>query len=145
MVLAVGDDRMPRIIDSPDERRISASHVTDKEIGPLHAFPGERVEDAVRVRRDRAIVEGDDDLMVFERQRFRILHAADAGEVSRVYGENATGAKRVRIAWARLRSGRGDASNKTKYNDHYATHQHAPRPRADCLQREASGHYWARH
>src|SRR5262245_10624049 len=145
MVLAVGADRMPGIVDAPDERRIGACHITDEEIGSLHAFRGECVEDGVRVRRDRAIVEGDDDLMVFERQRFRILHAADAGEVSRVDGENAAGAKRVRIAWARLRSGRGDASNKTKYNDHYATHQEAPRPRADCLQREASGHYWARH
>src|SRR5262247_2079575 len=126
MVLAVGADRMPRIIDAPDERRISACHVTDEEIGRLHAFRGERVEDGVRVRRDRAIVEGDDDLMVFERQRFRILHAADAGEVSRVDGENAAGAKRMRTTWARLRGGRGNASNQTKYYDQYATHQEAP-------------------
>ena len=74
--------------------------------------------------------------MVFERQRFRILHAADADEVSRIDGENAAGAKRIRIARARLCGGRGNASNKTKYNTQYAAHQ-APRPRADCLQREA--------
>ena len=76
--------------------------------------------------------------MVFERQRLRILHAADAGEVSRVDGEDAAGAKRIRIARARLCGGRGNASNKTKYNNQYAAHQEAPRPRADCLQREAS-------
>jgi hypothetical protein len=74
--------------------------------------------------------------MVFERQRLPILHAADAGEVGRIDGQNAAGTKRIRIARARLCGGRGNATNKTKYNDQYAAHQ-APRPRANCLQREA--------
>ena len=136
MVLAVGADRMPGIVDAPDDGGISACHFTDEEIGRLHAFRGEGIEDGVGVGRDRAIVEGDDDLMVFERQRSRILHGTDAGEVGRVDGQNAAGAKRIGIARAWLCGGRANASNKTKYNYQHATHQ-APRPRADCLQREA--------
>ncbi|HET9584051.1 MAG TPA: hypothetical protein VFP38_08380, partial [Bradyrhizobium sp.] len=52
-----------------------------------------------------------------------ILHAADAGEVGRVDGQNAAGAKRIRIARARLCGGRGNASNKTKYDKQYAAHK----------------------
>src|SRR5262245_60080892 len=126
MVLAVGADRVPGVVDTPDDGWIGVRHFTDEEIGRLHAFRGERVEDGIRERRDRAIIESDDDLMVFERQCFRILHAADAGEVSRVDGQNAAGAKRIRISRARLRGGRGNASDKTKQNDQYATHQEAP-------------------
>ena len=81
MVLAVGADRVAGIVDAPDDRRISARHFADEEIGRLHALRGQRIENGVGVGRYRAVVEGDDDLMVFERQRLRILHAADAGEV----------------------------------------------------------------
>src|SRR6185503_7199407 len=126
MVLAVGADRVAGIIDAPDDRRVGARHFTDKEIGGLHALRGERFEDGVGVGRDRAIIEGNDDFMVFERQRLRILHAADAGEVTRVDDENATGAKRIRIARAWLCGGRGNASDKTKYNYQHATHQETP-------------------
>ena len=67
MVLAVGADRVPGIVDAPDDGRVSARHFTDEEIGGLHALRGERIEDGVGVGRDRAIIEGNDDLMVFER------------------------------------------------------------------------------
>jgi hypothetical protein len=123
MVLAVGADRMPGIVDAPDNGRIVACHLADEEIGRLHAFRGECIEHRVGVGRDRAIIEGDDDFMIFERQRLRILHAADAGEVGRIDSQDAAGAKRIRIARARLCGGCSTASKKTKCKNQYATHQ----------------------
>jgi hypothetical protein len=54
-----------------------------------------------------AVIEGDHHLMVVERQRLLVLHAADLAEFAWADGKDAAGAERVWIARARLRRGRG--------------------------------------
>ena len=52
------------------------------------------------VRRQRAVVEGDDHLMILQRQRVLVLNIADARERRRIDREGAAGAKRIGIARA---------------------------------------------
>ncbi len=119
---------MAGIVDAPHEGGVGTSHFADQEIGRLHALRGERVENDVRVGRDRAVVEGDHDFMIVERQRLRILHAADAGEFSRSNRQRPAGPERVRIARAELIGAHANACDKTKKQNHYGPHK-APRPR----------------
>jgi hypothetical protein len=48
----------------------------------------------------RAVVESEHDLMVFERQALAILHAAKPGMLEGIHHDGATGTERVRIARA---------------------------------------------
>jgi hypothetical protein len=78
--------------------RIAAGHPADQEIIGLHAMLGQHVEHAIGVWRHRAVVEGQHDLLVLERQRMGILRRADTRILSRVHRDHPLGAERVRIA-----------------------------------------------
>jgi hypothetical protein len=64
----------------------------------LYTFAGKRVEDMVGARRQRPVVEGEHDLMVFEWQALAILHAAEPGMLVRVHHHGATGPDCVRVS-----------------------------------------------
>src|SRR5581483_9038887 len=136
MILAVRTDRVSGVVDTPHNGRVGACHFADQEIRGFHALRGEGIENGVGVGWDGPVIEGDDDLMIVERQRLRVLHAADTGEFGWADCQRSAGAKRIRITGAGLRGGRGYASGKTKKQNKHDTHK-APRPRADRLQREA--------
>ncbi len=108
MVIAVGADGMALGEGAAGEVGIAAGHPADQEIIGIHAMLGQHVEHAIGVWRQRAVVEGQHDLLVLERQRMGILRRADAGKLSRVHRQHPAGAERVRIArtiiGARLRS-----------------------------------------
>ncbi len=100
MVLAVGADGVAFGEDAAGEVRIAAGHAADQEIVGLHAMLGQHVEHAIGVGRQRAVIEGQHDLLVLERQRTGVLHRADAGEFARVDRQHPAGAERIRIAGA---------------------------------------------
>ena len=56
---------------------IGLRHLPDQEVVHLDAVLGENVEDAARIGGQRSVVEGQDDLMVLERQARLVLHRAD--------------------------------------------------------------------
>ena len=84
--------------DAAGEVRIAARHAADQEIIGFHAMLGQHVEHAIGVWRHRAVVEGQHDLLVFERQRVGVLHRADARKLARVHRHHPAGAERIRIA-----------------------------------------------
>ena len=98
MVLAVGADGVALGEDAAGEVGIAAGHAADQEIIGLHAMLGQHVEHAIGVWRQRAVVEGQHDLLVLERQRVGVLHRADAGKFARVHRHHPAGAERIRIA-----------------------------------------------
>ena len=73
-------------------------HLADHEERRLDALRGEDVEDLIGIRRQRAVVEGDDDFLVVQRQRVRILHAAELLVVAEIDRQHAAGAERVGIS-----------------------------------------------
>ena len=89
MALAVIGDRVAFVVDAPHDGGIAAHHPPDQEEGRLHAFGGEGVEDAAGIRRQGTIVEGQDDFAVPERQRFVVLHRAQAHMLARVHDDRA--------------------------------------------------------
>ena len=98
MVIAVGADGMALGEGAAGEVGIAAGHPADQEIIGIHAMLGQHVEHAIGVGRQRAVVEGQHDLFVLERQRTGVLHHADAGEFSRIDRQHPAGAERIRIA-----------------------------------------------
>src|SRR6516164_8230690 len=79
VVLGVVGDGVALVVNAPHHPRIGARHLPDHEEGRLHTFRCEGLEDAVGVTRQRTIVECQNDLMIVKRQRFGVLHGADAG------------------------------------------------------------------
>ena len=75
-------------------------HPADHKEGRLYAFAGKDIEDVIGAGRQRAVVEGEHHLMVFERQALAVLHAAEQGMLKRVDHDGAAGAERIRIARA---------------------------------------------
>jgi hypothetical protein len=59
--------------------------------------------------------------MIVERQRLRVLHAADPAEVARAYGEYTAGAERIGVTGARLRNGSG-TTDQPKNKKHNTAH-----------------------
>ena len=59
-----------------------SGHVADGEKSRLHAFGRKDVEDLVAVARQRPVIECQHYFMIGERQRFPILHGADARMLS---------------------------------------------------------------
>ena len=98
MVLAVGADGVAFGKDAAGEVRIAAGHAADQEVVGFHAVLGQHVEHAIGVGRHRAVVEGQHDLFVLERQRTGVLHHSDAGKLTRVDRQYSAGAERIRIA-----------------------------------------------
>src|SRR5262249_9893720 len=100
----------------------------DHEERRLHAFGGERVEDAVGVGRQRAVVEGQHHLVVVERQRLAILHGADARMLVRVDGDGAAHAERAGRALLCARRPDGKNGRQQKRRGDGATHAPASTP-----------------
>ena len=68
MVLAVIGERVAFVVHAPHDVRERTRHAADQEEGRLHAFLRQDVEDARGIGRQRAVVEGEDDFLVVERQ-----------------------------------------------------------------------------
>ncbi len=66
MVFAMRADRVAFFVFAAHDGGIGARHFADQEIGHLHAFGGEDVEDLVGIGRQRSVVEGDHDLFVVQ-------------------------------------------------------------------------------
>ena len=81
--------------------RLRARHLSDHEEGRLHTFRCEGLEDGVGVTRHGTIVECQNDLMIVKRQRFGVLHGADAGMLVGIDHECAADPECAR--WAMLR------------------------------------------
>ena len=67
MVLGVRANAMAGLIDPPHHGGIRTGHVAHQKISHLDALRGEDVENRVGVARQRAIIEGQDDLFVGKR------------------------------------------------------------------------------
>ena len=98
MIFAVGADAVPGLIDAAHHAGIRVGHAADEEIRRLDALRSEDIEDLVRIRRQRSIVEGGDNFLIGERQRFRILHPADPRQLAGLQHEHAAGSERVGIS-----------------------------------------------
>jgi hypothetical protein len=68
--------------------------------GRLDALRGENFQNLVAVARQRPVIEGQHHLMIFERQRFGILHGADAGMLAGIDHQGSRGAERIGMAGA---------------------------------------------
>ena len=79
---------------------IGLRHLADEEEGRLDAFGGEQVENAAGVGGQRAVVEGEHDLLVGERQRLGILHHPETDMFVRVDDQSAARPERVRLSRA---------------------------------------------
>jgi hypothetical protein len=100
MVLAVGANGVAFGANAPGQIGVAAGHPADQEIVSLHAILRQHVKHPVGVGRQRAVVEGQHDLLVLERQRLAVVHGADAGKLPGIDLHHPAGAERVRIAWA---------------------------------------------
>src|ERR1700722_14469097 len=77
MVLAVGADRVARRVFSAYYIWELSSHAADDEKRRLDAFRGKDIKNFVGVGRQRPIIEGEDYLLVSEREGLGILHRAE--------------------------------------------------------------------
>ena len=100
MGIAMRADGMSGRMNLAHRLGIGLRHPPDEEEGRLDAFGSENVESAGGVGRQRAVVEGQHDLMVGERQRLGILHHPEADMLGRVDHQGAAGAERVRLSRA---------------------------------------------
>ena len=103
MIFGVRADGVSGVVDAPDRGGKFARHTADEKIRGLYALRREDIEYRVGVARQRSVVEGQDDLLVGERQALRILHHPDAGEFAGFKRENAARSQRVGIAGAFFR------------------------------------------
>ena len=97
MMLAVRADGVAFLIDAAHRCRKRMRHFAHHEERRLDALRGQNVEDLVGVRRQRAVIEGDDDFLVVERQRIRILHTAELLIGAKIDRQHAARAQRVRF------------------------------------------------
>ena len=95
MAFAMRADRVAFLVNPAHNGRIGASHFADHEIRRLHALRSEDVENLVGIGRQRAVIEGENDLFVVERQRVGILHVADPRILGGIEREHAARAERA--------------------------------------------------
>jgi hypothetical protein len=81
----------------------------------------------MRVGRQRAVIEGQDDFVVVERQRFPIIVHAEEGMLPRIDRDRAAGAERTRIPRAVGRHGRSSASHSGQHAINGDCAAHAPK------------------
>ncbi|MHC2265920.1 hypothetical protein ACVILJ_001303 [Bradyrhizobium diazoefficiens] len=98
MVHAVRADGVARRDKLAHPFRIRLGLAADDEEGRLDALVGEDLEHLVGIFRQRTVVEGQDDLVILQRQRLAVLHRADARMLVRIDHEGAGGPERVRVA-----------------------------------------------
>jgi hypothetical protein len=111
MAVAVRPDGVARFVDAPDHVREIVRHLADQEERCLHAFVIKRVEYLGGARRQRAVVKTDDDLVVFEREAFVVLHGAEPWMLGGIDDQRPARAEGVGIAWAFSSSGGGRRHN----------------------------------
>src|SRR5579872_5766430 len=153
VILTVGADGVAGVVDAAHQLGVSTRHLADKKIGRLDALRGQCVEDNAGIGRNRTIVEGDDDLVILERQRARILDAAKTGKFAGCYRQHAAGAQRVGItrtlfgpySGRRCKIAKRDAAESERKTAH-----EVPRsPRAFCFWKSpnsaANGRYESLH
>src|SRR6476659_8671717 len=92
MILGVGAYAMAGVAELADAFRSSLGHAADGEEGCLYALRGENVQNLIAVARQRPVVEGQDYLVIVERQCFGILHGADAGMLPGIDHQSSGGA-----------------------------------------------------
>jgi hypothetical protein len=127
VVLAMGADDVAAVIDAAHRVGVGLRHPADQEVGDLHAFRRQRVEDSVGIGRQRTVIESNDHLMVVERQRGPVLHAANARQSRRIDRNRPAGAQGIRVARARVGHGRGHAAKQAADRKCSASHSD-PRP-----------------
>jgi hypothetical protein len=88
-------DRVAFLVNAAHHGGIGASHFADHEIRRLHALRSEDVENLVGIGRHRAVIEGENDLLVVERRRVGILHVADPRILGGIEREDAARAERA--------------------------------------------------
>src|ERR1700745_2402424 len=120
VVLGVVGDGVALVVNAPHHPRIGARHLPDHEEGRLHTFRCEGLEDAAGVTRQRTIVECQDDLMIVKRQRFGVLHGADAGMLIGIDHECAADPERA--WWALLGICGADQENQNGERRNGAAH-----------------------
>ena len=113
----MGGDGMAGIAHLAHAFGVGVGLPSDQEEGRLGAMGGEDVEDLVAVFRQRTVVEGEDYLMIFQRQRLGILHGADQRILPRIDHQRARRADRIGMPGAiggrrGLRRGAGQHSQK---------------------------------
>src|SRR5271166_3533737 len=77
MAPAVGADRVSCGCNLTHRLRIRCCHAANHEIRRFDTLCRQYLQDLLRMRRQRAVVEGDHNLMVVERQALVITHRAD--------------------------------------------------------------------
>ena len=120
VVLGVVGYGVTLVVNAPHHRRIGARHLPDHEEGRLHTFRCEGLEDAAGVTRQRTIVECQNDLMIVKRERFGVLHGADAGMLVGIDHECPTDPKCAR--WTLLGICRADQQNQIGARRNSAAH-----------------------
>ena len=100
MILAVGADGMAGVAELADAFRKGLGHAADVEEGRLDALRGENFQNLIAVARQRAVVERQHHFVILQRQRFGILHGADARVLAGIDHQRSRGAERVGMAGA---------------------------------------------
>ncbi len=102
---------------APRDPRQAFRVAADVEEGGADALVGQRVEDFRGRRGVRPVVEGDDHLMVGERDRLRIALEADLEAAMRSDGDDSRRAELVRPAFARRRGARAEHQRNQRARD----------------------------
>jgi hypothetical protein len=89
---------MAFLVNAAHNCGISAGHLADHEVRHLHALRGKDVEDFVGIGRQRAVIEGEDNFLVIERQRVGLLHVAHSRILGGIERKDTAGAERVRMS-----------------------------------------------
>ncbi len=102
VILGMGGDGVAGGGELVHAFRIGARLLTDGEEDRLDAIIGEDLQHLVAVAGQRPIIEGQDHLVIPERQRLGILHGADSRMFARIDHQGTRGADRVGMAGAIL-------------------------------------------
>ncbi|MEY9919789.1 hypothetical protein ABIF99_006104 [Bradyrhizobium japonicum] len=124
--------------DALDHVRMFGGVQADQEEGGAHAFLRQRRQHLRRRRRMRAIVEGQDDLVIGERQRLRKALEAHARRGLGVDAQNARGAERV-LARAVRGLRRGDADEAREDRSRRDRHPFQPKHLCHCARSSLVG------
>src|SRR5262249_58853491 len=100
MAITVSPDSVAGIANAPHRIGEVARHFADDEVGRLYAFVFEYVQHLGRAGRQRTVVEGDHDLMIFQRQGLVILHGAETRVLGGIDHKCPARAERVGVARA---------------------------------------------
>src|SRR6266446_1132973 len=124
MAIAMSPDGVAGIADAPYRLGEIARHFADQEVGRLHAFVFEDVQHLGRAGRQRTVVEGEHDLVVFQRQALVVLHGAEPRMLGGIDHYGPAGAQRVGITGAIARPcEHWPEKNQATYGRQHITHR----------------------